>query len=1777
MKSKNFVTIVCMILIIITPFSVAIDNPFLFSQRAQDLGEAVVVNVAGQEPLIIRQALIEQQPVPVFAYLRGDTFTSFYSIQEVTPETSKDIFTDINNIPPIKDIRIFPLEDTLDKIDGIPKYVKPKNDRYSLNNLGYVIITLKQLELETGENITPHYDIPKELDLKFQAKILYDLEKGSLFGISSQDLILQELPDDEQFDKITAAGLQGNSFFNERGYLRATSIEPGRVKFSVYNKDLNLITVFFPSKAVSERERLTTFTLSEGQTSDAMTLSYLSNPFTDTFRVKVNQAITPQDKAYLEVFSNGQTKKVVGVRNSPLYSGSNWIVEEIKDNGIDTSISAENLKKFHLDPSNIQNLGEISIAHYSVTLKNKFTGSIKVLDSEQLRKGDAAFDVITEVISDEEAVAKEDKYCKVIEITPEDTERRIQDPACAAISNYKQLVNEYPSSNLIEGTYMNIGKIYSQNLIDWAPCLPEYFNEGLCLAYKEDMIDLSRYYYDKVIKLGGTKRSEAEHELLRQTSSTSKEVYLEDEFVSVRLLEVKKLTNQDKGFTKISVENQQPITYYINDLLKDEQGNTITGYDEYAKQFSYLIKDLDSSSVTLQKFYTTQNMPNVRAELMQYIENNLYSSSLFGGTINPVKSIPQIITYYTDPMQRNYVSKNILVSEINTKKEVSVTVLPGVGEAYSISNFTLKVDIEPRPFDFTPSQLNKQIEALNSAIDLLSKITDKLDSIVKTWKKTCLVTFTVLTLKNSFFSGTSRNLARKDVADYYKQECLTKVSSGEFSTVDSCYFHYSDEINQATDRNQEAIEGVNERLEGKTPDELAIDDEQFRKYREAGGTITDYRDYLRYKEFENDDSDFSRYIIEKNKKIDVESKINAYNAAQIYVNENKQMLFGDKEIDPEIEAATIKAVLDSKENPVDIKNLVEIDNIQIIDPNSKTAFLYVTDAQHITRTLELEQITELQRLAYQSGGIKSLIAIEKAKYPGLDDANIAAKLYGKEGTQYALDKYGKKIYVEKKFISTDPIELSLKTNIAARLLAKPETNEELIAGATYQDFKMYTSSITTQGSGLKNIGFKGNKITAPYDSDGLPLCFPTKGGNYVQALEWYKDGRAKTFRVLNVGADGIMDCGRGDDSTIYTEYQLKLLDYSSKDSEFRKILDNAQRCKTQNQRVGSIDGKEIICSFDLAQAIELNKNPSCIDIMSPTDCRILYNACDPVMCPKSRCNFGGQYQIENVIGSGIIGSSMLCLPNFPEVAMPVCLTGILAGLNNIKSLLEQYKSCLEVNLKEGKNVGLCDYIRSVGICELLWNEATILLENRGGIINWVKEKISGKTGGGEYLSFQSSFDNIGNSFNFFTTQYSNTYLAGFQGKSTKEIGTAVCRMSVNGHFPSIGEVLDRLSEPEDPPQFTAWFESAPYVTEAGDAWGGIRGASFLTPGEYNIYTVFYHIYAGNGFPDAQSFVSGITTKQNSRDVQYAVYLTNDRGDELYVTTNPETDGRIWVTIPTGQASDQTIHTVAKAGLDKICVVIQGKKICGFGAVSSDMAYTLFKDAITGDEVEREINTAEECVPEHGELSPSLGSLTLPQEYGLLSTGITRTCAIDRPTPDLNRWRNVGSCGKSEDGIDFGYCWLDVNTIDIKNMEKKQELLQSLKQADKISDISKQFNLINSELSSKILSKLNQERDQILSSLENLFLSLTTRTATPYLTQTSSKSFCQTNGFTISGLSGDPYLYKCTTPNFAQGCDTRNNEIIKEFNLDAYSSNVAVKDITSKCEGVEKDSTLSELT
>ncbi|GAJ22183.1 unnamed protein product, partial [marine sediment metagenome] len=112
---------------------------------------------------------------------------------------------------------------------------------------------------------------------------------------------------------------------------------------------------------------------------------------------------------------------------------------------------------------------------------------------------------------------------------------------------------------------------------------------------------------------------------------------------------------------------------------------------------------------------------------------------------------------------------------------------------------------------------------------------------------------------------------------------------------------------------------------------------------------------------------------------------------------------------------------------------------------------------------------------------------------------------------------------------------------------------------------------------------------------------------------------------------------------------------------------------------------------------------------SPKDCNLLFNVCDPVICPSSRCNFGGAYPVKDVIQSGIIGSIALCLPNFRgfggDIYVPVCLSGVHAGLEGYLSILTAHKDCLQNSLDTGEMIGICDEIYSIYMCEFFWRQA----------------------------------------------------------------------------------------------------------------------------------------------------------------------------------------------------------------------------------------------------------------------------------------------------------------------------------------------------------------------------------------------------------------------------------------------------------------------------------------
>src|SRR3989344_802218 len=224
---------------------------------------------------------------------------------------------------------------------------------------------------------------------------------------------------------------------------------------------------------------------------------------------------------------------------------------------------------------------------------------------------------------------------------------------------------------------------------------------------------------------------------------------------------------------------------------------------------------------------------------------------------------------------------------------------------------------------------------------------------------------------------------------------------------------------------------------------------------------------------------------------------------------------------------------------------------------------------------------------------------------------------------------------------------------------------------------------------------------------------------------------------------------------------------------YYQSLDSVDNCLSRlnsmfTKKATFKEGDKVKCSSDLgtytvAKEQKEISGPNCVDFMDPGDCSLLFNACDPVICPPSRCNLGGNWQVDNVVETGIIGSSVLCMNNFPEVKMPVCITGISAGLQNINSILSGYKQCLETQKIKGQSVGICDRIRNIYICDMLWREGLAIFNVKGGLISLITEKLFAAAEGSEYSSFKENFDNSINSAKYFTQNYAKNVFAAYKG------------------------------------------------------------------------------------------------------------------------------------------------------------------------------------------------------------------------------------------------------------------------------------------------------------------------------------------------------------------------------------------------------------------------------
>lgn len=513
----------------------------------------------------------------------------------------------------------------------------------------------------------------------------------------------------------------------------------------------------------------------------------------------------------------------------------------------------------------------------------------------------------------------------------------------------------------------------------------------------------------------------------------------------------------------------------------------------------------------------------------------------------------------------------------------------------------------------------------------------------------------------------------------------------------------------------------------------------------------------------------------------------------------------------------------------------------------------------------------------------------------------------------------------------------------------------------------------------------------------------TIGGFYavIDSDGYTEAGDIKEFWIQNIGSDEIRDIS--DDQKIFINYardyeKRGISQFNMTSEEFNRLVDDAVNAiKTANKYSGqqkfSLFGYNVVVDFSGEEG------ERCQDFMSPQDCHILFNVCDPVICPSSRCNLGGKFYVDDVIQSGIIGSIALCLPNIGEgIAVPVCVSGIHAGLEAYLSILESYKLCLEENVETGKTVGICDEIHSIYLCEFFWRQAMPFLDN---LLIGMLEKSAGQgmKGGGEYLTVQDAWKNAEDSVNFLKEDYAvNSYNA-FQIRSTQDVGTELCKSFASAKVPNKG-VFDNLIEPDSPVQFHAWFDEIPY--------------SDVTVPATSQYKVFYHIWAGRDIGASYQVYLRSPDQSAYRSVQETVIV-----DTNYVSK--------------GGYATETVDFTAPAGYKELCVRINGKDECGFKRVSTSFALDYASDKFYEDQLTDDIRTKDECITG----SPSAYALVNPNIQGgvqdmitpdLDKKGITRICAEQNPgqQTDLGRWQDIGYC--DDESLK---CWVD--TQDIKDV------------------------------------------------------------------------------------------------------------------------------------------------
>ncbi|MBS3079179.1 hypothetical protein J4218_03595 [Candidatus Pacearchaeota archaeon] len=1560
----------------------------------------------GCSPAVVRSDLLEEQNVPVFCKVMSIQANPLIDVSRIRSISFSGKYP-----KGVSGVSYYPARAA---IAGANNGMRNLEQSPVNTEMGYLVIVLARQPIEA--NMTDF------VEGNITASIDYDSEGA--YGIGKNNFYLSEMSDADWQSDYKQYG-----FWNGKGYIRAESIEQDTATIGVYRDDNVRVSgvmlkrgetskdIFLPGfycaaglnirlegidvpvdsallqindqqiwvakgDTIMDGKCKVTDLRTSGGGGNVMlncpgkngkiTLSLTPGKasFTAGFGIgsfAVGDKISEEENVYLAYLGNDVDGRKFAVLVKDGFSDTkNEFAEKGIYDIVDKIVVNTNKNIFDLRNSIISSIQSNYLKKFSNIDKAEIESKVEVY---VLGENEEAFGFKLDSV----AIGKDNRF--ITSDSPEN-EKLAFDYYSKSVAEYEELADLYPGEKRMEGEdpYAAIG-LY----------------EAGKLSKEFDMNAKAQEYYDRLVKTypdsNVARMVSSQGDLLKYDTTKSKSTFsINNQQYIIDLLDFKK-----------------PKKTSLSAVILIDEKEVLLGFNE----IHTISRDNETLSIQLRELKDDY----VVLKLDRVIGKN--------------RSVSRIEKLMNNNGQVSFEGINIKLLSINLDKQAKVVLIPKSFGTRAQSNFSFKVGIEKRAINLSTEQSRAMLDSLMKSLKQWEDINNKLGNVVRVMKGACFATSAVLMVKTYLNGINGASIARNAIMtskNGWNDICAKFVSEKKYSTLQQCLLDKSAEIDRDVQIYGDEIKKTNDILKGIQ--------------NSVGKTKTDILDFSGQVDQKKVEEEFKKKFDEmcggasgSVELPDKDKTIVPFTGANGICNmdmtheqrRNIYTLYNVKNSGSSVLNDVVNQELGK--NVLEVKNYEELNRAKnIADANGKN---YNVNIQSITPAGDSVTMADIKRITKSDVGGSTVLKNFK------EGSNVVRifippkKTFGNNFFEADPEVAGKEVIVEVKEVSGAKGTYTIGDRIYT-IDGKEVTGNAAISVKNYMSLAGISKIKQTDNKAYHNQMVDAGKLVVKYFDrtpyKGLPaeVPFDINEGWYVELTyiltgfgkPYDESGRPINFYICNVGDNGKIEFKQsGDDICRYynaeTGADLNFPGMSAGDS--RNLVSKAinainEAAKQYGKDRITINGN----SFKSGTSFG-GEDGRCSDFMSPTDCNILFNVCDPVICPSSRCDLGGEYRVDNVIQSGIIGSLTLCLPNMREgIAVPICLSGVNAGLESYISILNSTAQCLNESLETGRNIGICDEIKSIYICDFFWKQATPFL---GLVLPRLVEGLYGQgtRGGGEYLTVKKSWENTQNAITYFTNQYAVNSMQAFSQRNTELITTTdICKNFASFSTGGISSLFRNLIEPDSPVQFSAWFSENVLTTAT------------IPPTSH--YKVYYHIYSGK---DVGSY--------------FSIYLKNPTQVSNVNSIGYYTVARGF--IPRGGQVDEARDFTGPAGFKQLCVNVNGKDECGFGSVSTSYMLNSLSDKYVEQQIRTDIKSEKECVSG----TPSVYSLINPNlqagvenslQGQLYNQGIIRVCASENPGKKVlstgeydktnstyDRWKDVGYC--DDPTIK---CWLDTNSV-----------------------------------------------------------------------------------------------------------------------------------------------------